>query len=512
MRKLLTAVAILFILSPASGEVFHEITADEDSAMINTTVEMNCQEGQGQCPVNRWRITWDLPDEADIISIKDSLGEINDYERNGDQVSITSNSGDRRTSETIQISMRINREAEQIHKGLYKREFSLPGFKGEETSGYIQNEDIVSGWTGYGFQPVFRQENMSFKGEGSSRIRINFGEGNATDYYEFFGGKPENTSLPYEIAVGMTGNVQDFDRFPVALMKENAYEDSVVSWSSGEYVGGSFRMRKNLGEDFLPVMAHETVHGLNDRELKWDQTSSTWFDEGTSKYVESLVEIKLKGRERSRNLFGEDVEYTERRNGSRYRITLPSKGDKDELWNYYQENQDFMKYWNPSAYPDRRSFGYAYSELIVKNHLVHQNGSLDGLYEEIDPGRRIESSEEKWSFYSQEMDLSPCRYEEREKFNECIDEINSYDYKVYRAVNPENQVRNVEINPIVVPNRTEGTKEDGIELEENRTVLNPSETSGDILKTIISGSLQEGFKKWIDGASSLLKKFLTLNF
>jgi len=507
MRKILIFLAVMAVLAPVSGEVFHEIQSDEDSAQVNTTIRMSCQDDEGQCPGNRWRLSWSLPEDAEIISIRDSLGEIEDYQKIGDQISITSNSGDRRRTETIEIAMDIQRPAEEIHKGLYKREFSLSGFRGERTSGYLQNEDIISGWTGHGFQPVFKDDNMTFRGQGSSRFRINFGEGNETEYYEFFGGNPDNTSLAYEISVGMTGLVQDFDRFPVALMRSDRYEDSVVGWSSGEYVGGSFRMRKNLGDDFLPVLAHETVHGLNDRKLKWDQTSSTWFDEGSSKYVESMVELKLDGRDRARNLFGEDVSYTERRNGTRYRITLPSKGDREALWSYYERDGDFMKYWNPGGYPDSRSFGYAYSELVIKNYVARQGGSLDELYDEIDPDRKINSSEEKWEYYSQKLDLTPCKYDERERFEDCLDEINNYEYKVYRAVSPERNVQDNGIEPIEVPNKT---KEDEkvIDLGKNSTPLNDSEIYRNTVETDGFQSIVSALNSVIDYLSSLIRSLI----
>lgn len=503
MRKILIFLAVLMVLAPASGQVFHEIQSDEDSAQVNTTIRLSCEDDGDQCPVNRWKLSWNLPEDAEIISIRDSLGEIDDYRKTGQQLSITSNSGDRRRSETIEIVMDIQRPAEEINKGLYKREFSLSGFRGGRTSGYLRNDNIISGWTGYGFQPVFRDDNMTFRGQGSSRFRINFGEGNETEYYEFFGGNPKNTSLAYEIAVGMTGLIQDFDRFPVALMSEEKYENSVVGWSSGEYVGGSFRMRKGLGDEFLPVLAHETVHGLNDRKLNWDQTSSTWFDEGTSKYVESMTELKLDGRDRARNLFGEDVSYTERRNGTRYRITLPSKGDRESLWDYYERDGDFMKYWNPSGYPDSRSFGYAYSELVIKNYVAHQGGSLDELYDKIDPGRKINSSDEKWNFYSQELDTTPCKYEDRERFEDCLDEINNYEYKVYRAVSPEKNIQDSGIEPIDVPNKTEEKEGNVIDLGKNSTPLNDS---GIYRKTVET----DGFQRVISTLNSIIDYFFSL--
>jgi hypothetical protein len=226
-------------------------------------------------------------------------------------------------------------------------------------------------------------------------------------------------------------------------MSPEDYSGSVVGWSSGEYVGGSFRMRDNLEDNFLPVLAHETVHGLNERELKWDSSSSTWFDEGTAKYVESMLNLHLQGKDRTRKLFGGNTTYTESRNGDLYRVTSPSAGDPERLWQYYQSDQDFMKNWNPSDFPDERSFGYAYSELVIRNYVARENGSLRKLYGKVRPRNEISSNEEKWNHISQEIDLTPCKYESRSRFDKCLEEINQYDYSVYRAENVTVSDRNV---------------------------------------------------------------------
>ena len=454
MRKsfLLTVLLIVFF-SPALGEVFYQIDADRSSVDMNTTLELECSAGTGSCPVNRWRLAWDIPNNAEIISIRDSIAEIEDYTMEGSQVSLKTNSGSQRTTETVKIQLEIDESAEEIHKGLYKRKLDLAGFSGEKTSGIISNPDIISGWMGRRFTTSYTDNNMSFTGTGSTSLRINFGKGNKTKYYTFFGGNPDNTSLAYEVSVGMTGLKQGFERFPVALMNPDNYEDSVVGWSAGEYVGGSFRMRKNLEDDFLPVLAHETVHGLNERELKWDDSSSTWLDEGTAKYIESMVNLHLKGKERTRNLFGEDTTYTEKRNGTRYKITAPSSGDPQMLWSYYQEDRDFMKEWNPHNFPDERSFGYAYSELIIRNYVVNQNRSLRELYQKINPQREVTSNQEKWDLVSKHLDLTPCKYDSRGRFDRCLERINQHDYQIYRAENISKSENRITVTPLEIKER-----------------------------------------------------------
>jgi len=454
-RFLVFSVLLVFFVSFGSADVFYEVESDEDDVEVNTTLRVDCDVEGSNCPVNRWRLNWSLPSDSEVLSIRDSIGEIEDYNVRDKNLSIVSNSGGRRSSETINIQYRVFRDAEEIHKGLYKRNLDLPGFRGEKTSGVVSNPDLVSGWMGRGFDTSYTEDNMSFTGTGSSSLRINFGRGNETEYYSFFGGNPDNTSLAYEVSVGMTGLVQGFDRFPVALMNPSEYNGSVVGWSSGEYVAGSFRMRDNLEDDFLPVLAHETVHGLNERELNWDSTSSTWFDEGAAKYVESMMNFHLNGREKTRKLFGESTTYTEDRNGQRYRVTAPSAGNPDRLWKYYQDNEDFMKDWNPRDFPDERSFGYAYSELIIRNYVSRENGSLRELYNRINPQETVGSNEEKWMLLSEELDLTPCKYESRERFDQCLEDVNQHDYKIYRAENVTPSTQQINLRPIKVRETSE---------------------------------------------------------
>ena len=475
VKRLILILGLIAIVLPSgSSEVFYDIDAGSSSVKMNATLELECQQSDDNCPVNRWSLNWDIPEDAKVISIEDSYGGIEDYTVSNNQVSISTNSGSRRTSETVRIQMQIDREAEHIHQGLYKRRINLAGFSGEKTSGTISHPDLISGWAGNGFNEGYQGSSMNFKGEGSTSVRINYGEGDETQYYEFFRGMPENPSLAYEISVGMTGLTQDFERFPVALMNPDNYEGSVVDWSAGEYVAGSFRMRDNLESQFLPVLAHETVHGLNDRELKWDETTSTWLDEGTSKYVESLVSLHLKGKDKTRNLFGDDTTYTEYRNGTRYRVTAPSSGDPQRLWDYYRQDGKFMKDWNPHDFPQHRSFGYAYSELIIRNYVVNEGGSLRELYDELDPRTEVTSNQEKWEIASEHLNLTPCRYESRERFDRCLERINNYDYEIYRANNVSKNQRDIEVSPLEIEEREE-TYDPGDLLDANNT----NEVEGD---------------------------------
>lgn len=491
-RPLKILLAALLILSTGLGasQVQYSIDSEKSHVDVNATVKLECDRSSSNCPVNSWRLpNWPLPEDTEILEVKDSIGEIDDYTVTGDELTLETNRGDKRASETVQINFRIDREAENIYRGLKQREFSLPGFSGRETFGEIEMENLISGWTNYGFETAYGKDHFNFSGTGPTSIRLKAGEGNKTKYYEFFGTSPEDQDLAYEVPVAMTGLVQNFQRFPVAVMDSETFNDSVGLWSAGEYVGGSIKIREDLEEDFQPVLAHETVHGLNDRALNWDQTRSSYIDEGTGKYVEYLVRIKLQGRDRVRKIFGDDVTYITRRDGDRYRITLPSQGDRENLWDYYQNGGDFMQDWSPMRYPEERTFGYAYSELIIKNYVANMDGSMQDIYR-IDPGEKIDSNSEKWSIYSEVLDLRPCDYESRERFDDCLDRVNSYDYSVYRASNIDRGSDRILIEDIEVPDREE------IGRPENFTQRN--------------GTMERfDFSSWLEKLFQALKDFLS---
>ena len=472
MRKeaLIISLLIVFAGSVTANEAFYELDVGEDEIMMNTTVRLEC--GDEQCPHN-WRLSWAMPEDGKLLSIEDSRGPIEDYDIENGGIVATSNEDSQRDPETFKMRFRIDREAEEIHKGLYKREFSLRSFEGAKTSGQVNVDDFLSSSTSYGVESSITGNNLSFRSEGPLNLRVKFGKGNSTEYYEFFGGRPENSSRAFEVAVGTTGEQLKVKRLPVALLPGDVFNETVSKWSSGEYVSGSAKMRQGLEDRFLPVLAHETVHALNDRKLGWDSTSSSYFEEGTSTHIQYLVKKKLYGEGETdrppRELFGESVRYDPDPTDNYY-STLPSKGSGDVLWGYYQNDEDFMKQWNPfDSRPEYRDFGYAYSELMIKNHLATSNQSLRDLYREINVDREITDPEEKWSLFSDKMDTTPCKYEQRGKFNECLEKVNNYNYTVYSAKPVGDISGDFTVEKLEVPERKQEKKNqsEGLDLELN---------------------------------------------
>lgn len=435
MKKLgLFLIFLMFFTAGVSSQAIHTIDVEDNQAEVNTTLELD----SGQ-EVNSWNINYRLPEDSEVIELRDSYGEIEEYTLTDRRLELKTNSGEKRQEEYLRINYVINQDGNTF-SGLSHRTFNFAGFEGEKTSGKVEVDNLISGSISQGFQ-VSYNKSMKFQGKGPVQFTVNYGEGEESDYFTFFGDELNRSDMDqaYEIALGAVGRQQRFERFPVVVREDFEGQE----WSAGEYTQGRIYLRPS--DDVFPILTHEVVHGLNDRLFSWDRTSSSWMDEGIAKHAENLARISRDGRTRNSNLFGEPVEYRE----EGYIYTLPSRGDRDELWSYYENDEDWMTYWAPRK--GNRSFGYSYSELIVKNY-VKNNNSIQNIYSQADQDNRVESNDEKWQIYSKFMNLRPCDYESKARFDRCLDEINNHKYRVLVA-QPSNSQEEVSFKEAEIPER-----------------------------------------------------------
>lgn len=145
-----------------------------------------------------------------------------------------------------------------------------------------------------------------------------------------------------------------------------------------------------------------------------------------------------------------------------------------------------MKYWSPEG--PNREFGYAYSELVIRNYVM-RNGSLTQLYDSVE--ENANSDQQKWEMLSRHMDLTPCKYDSRDIFEECLERVNEYDYPIYRAEN----INKSQNNMIVI------VKELEIEERENEASNGGllSNDSGDLNQTKGATSMFKTLEKFILG-------------
>jgi len=460
MKKFSLILFLAFLAVSVSAETVHTVEAGEQRIEVNSSIGLECTD---RCPVNSWKFSYTLPDDSRVISVSDSLGQIEDYNLDGTNLEVETNEGAPRREEKLEINYVIE-TSPTVENGLYMRSISFPGFQDEQNSGKLRVDNLLSGRTTHGFQTSFNNDNLNFTGEGPVQVNFNFGQGLESGYYEFFStpGIESNVNQSedaYEVALGFVNNQNRFERIPVLIYGES-YNTQGLEWSAGEYRAGTVRVKSS--EEMRPVLAHETVHSLNDPLLNWDRTSSDWFDEGTARHVESLMRKQLyrngETDRRPADLFGEDISYTDFDEGLDY--TVSSKGDREELWNYYRDNRSFMMDWTPRN--GNRDFGYAYSELIIKNFLIN-GGDLQGLYSEVDPGRVVESNDEKWNIYSNHMDLTPCKSNSRTEFDRCLDRINEHDFPVRKASPIDGPGSTIDVRDVELPER-EHTWEDELNL------------------------------------------------
>ncbi len=188
MRKLILVFSLFLLVGLAAAElqeVQYSIDAGEDTAEINTSVYMSCD---STCT----GLKWSVPDDSEVLFVRNSRGEM-EYEVADGTVDIPGSRANGRENETIKIGTRMNKEADEIYEGLYQRTISIPSFQDVETTGFVHSENLISGRIGFGFDYSFSDEEMRFKGTGPTNVRIKFGEGQESRYFEFFGLKPENT-------------------------------------------------------------------------------------------------------------------------------------------------------------------------------------------------------------------------------------------------------------------------------------------------------------------------------
>ena len=470
------------MLPAVAAQVSYDIETEPDNANISVDILLDCN--RFNCP----ELTWGKPADYSLVNITDANGEIESYDENSDQVVVDTGSPINGQEKVVTLNFRTSKEADQIYDGLYRRRLSLSGFSDESMQGTVYSEDLASGDAGYGFESSYSDQRFNFTGQGPVNIDVNFGAGMQTDHYTFYGEEPGfDSEEVYEISVGTTGLVQSYPRIPVAIMPSDRYNQTQTKWSAGEYSSGSIRLRDTDESSLKATLGRETVHALNDDLLDWDATSSSYMDEGTSEFVGYLFErrqVPVDERDGSvRQLFGESVTVDKDPDDSYY-TRIPSRGDKETLWNYYQEDAQFMKTWKPGD-SQYRSFGYAYSQLIVRHNLIEKNITLQQLYDYLEMDREIESSETKWQALSENLDLTPCNSESREEFDQCLEEANDHsNFESFRA-EPNRDHGNLIINETETPEYDENKLNYG---SDNRTVtdsVSGRESFGSFVKSIL---------------------------
>lgn len=422
--------AILFATVSAStvshASVIHHVDVRGDIANVSSSFPLTSKEG-----VNQWDVTLNLPEGVDIRSLHDSQGPIT-YTWTGGRLKFETNEGPRREKERVEVNYTVRDVRSEEYSPVDTVDFSLFGFKNETTKAEIECENIISWYTPFQSTSQRLNSSLRFKTEGPLPIRIYTSPGGQeTEHYHYFiEDSLRRAEKLFPIIPYVTGISSPQDKFPIVFLNGSKYDSLVNKWSAGRYkVGGLIVVRRNLSDSKkVPTILHETTHGFNARLLKWDETRTSYFDEGMAKFVEFLAKQKMEIPQPQ--IFGGRTRF--KRDGERY--YYKSRMEPEDLWDYYSGGDRWMMDWNPwegeSDYS--REFGYAYSELMIRKHTQERGlTSLRNVSKELlEIDRRVNRSREKWNIFSRILEnMRPCHGDDREELERCLKDINSQKFE-----------------------------------------------------------------------------------
>lgn len=469
-RLTLLTVLVLAFTGMGTAITSYNISIEDGQAHINASFELYT--GNPGEEVTHWRTSWSPPPGSDIHHVADTQGDIDEYEYDGNTIEFETNQGPPREKEVIDIRLVTDDIVTEEYNGVNVAELQLSGFPNrrddvpdEVTQAEVRtDEQLLSTSSSPGFTYTIDDSRAAYDGTGPLNIHLAMSDAGVEyeNYVRFGDGNLSEVDDLYWLAPALTGFAPPEDRFPVVILPDAEYDRTINEWSSGQYrTGGLIFIRGDLvDDDRMPaVVMHETLHAINEPAVRWSDSRLTWFDEGTAKYLETVV-----NHERDitiPEIFGEEVTWQD----DRYEYTLPPRGTPDQLWTYYQNGEDWMYHWSPRDSPsdEERVFGYAYSELLIRNYLEeHGFDALHPVYDDLREKERDDAStpqqETEQVLDLMDADFAPC-YDEvapsRDEFEACLDDANAFDPDVPTSVTVADTQQDIEIDPIERPDPPE---------------------------------------------------------
>jgi len=419
MKKLAIVLIALIFLPISSSLTIYNITLRDEKIFVNLTFNLKSEE-----KYDIWRINWEIPQDYEIVSVSDELGQIGFDAHEG---YIYFETHRLRTNERVINIQYFLKDAISTEYGhLKKVHLQLSGFSDEKTIVNIHIPGLISGDASYNFTEYFQDNFAQFVGYGPVDIVLFYSRsGIEYNNYLLFG--PADLRVAdemFSLVTNITGIPKPYKRFPVVVLNDSDFERRVQPWGSASHTrGGLILIKKSVanGPYNASTILHETTHGINAKVLKWNRVEATWFEEGTACFIEYLANQKLGLKQGE--LFGENKIIKQ---GSE-RIVIKSRGNKEMLWDYYQQGKDFMYYWNPSD-DALRDFGYAFSELVIR-YSVKKNGigKIREAYLELSRvSEPVNDPMKSANIILSALDTNfmPCYSVDRSRFEQCLKEIN----------------------------------------------------------------------------------------
>ena len=408
-------LSAILIISSVRGEVIHNLDLEENKIVINSTLILKSEK-----ILDYWKISIPLPENSSVLGVRDEMGNIS-YRFLHDRLSFKTNP---KKSKTRVVNIIYSKPIAKKY-GFDFVDLNLFGLENETT--FVVSENFP-----YFFIPnadIEYGEMVKARGRGALNVKILFGGKKESEHYFTNSNlNLEEIEKYYWIAEAITG-MKIPVKFGIVLLSEKECKDILEEWSSGIFENGLIIVRKDLSEsNKIATIIHETVHGFNSFALDWDKTEISWFDEGVATYASSVIFRIL--NETRPEIFGEEIKWRE---GNKIYILKPNHKPQD-LLEYYRRNESWMLYWNPKKYRDeRREFGYAYSELFIREFLKENSSALHRVYEELlRINKSVEDEEERNKIILSILgsDFKPCYSPDLEKIRNCTKELNNMIFEI----------------------------------------------------------------------------------
>lgn len=454
INLLFLAVILSLLAGAAASTTSYDLSIEGNSAEMNLTLEILPE----NTDLTEMRpISWRLPEGTEIDSITDSSGSV-DFSRDGSLVTFKTEIPAEQDREVVEIKGEIQDVVKEQYRELDLARLQLSA-RNDTTQVQVSTDRmILSEASSFGFDTALGNDSANYSGKGPVNLRLAISDaGTMYENYALFG--PGNISVAddlYWVPAAVTGFLPQVNRHPVVVLPDREYNETVDRWSAGQYRTGGLIFIRNTtlqGDRVTGVLLHEVMHAFNAEALAWSEADRAWFDEGTSKYVEWLVNEK--GGVKTAEIFGQPV--TWRQGISRY--TLPPRKTPEHLWQYYQEGHDFMERWKVTDARVDRTFGYAFSELVIRDYVRNKGAAalrpvysefLDLNTERKHPVRDVEKSNDR-ILSIMGTDLQPCKAGSKEVVGDCLDKVNGMEPEIPALGELKGETRTVEITPIQQP-------------------------------------------------------------
>ncbi len=467
-NTLLLGIALIVLAGMSAGITTYDVALHGDSADINITVELYPDN-----PDRETRLTssWLLPSGMTVDTVHDSDGEL-EFRRDGSSVVFETTIDRAEDKEVVHIQGQADGVVSEEYRELDLVKLQLSGFHDKKPDvpdevtqvQLTADRPLLSASHSFGFDMALEGSTANFSGEGPVNLQLAISEGGERyEHYVLFGpGDLSTADDLYWVPAAVTGFLPQVNRWPVVVYPDETYDRIVDRWSAGQYrTGGLIFIRESTmeKESGPAVVMHEVMHGFNDQALNWFAGDRAWVAEGTAKYVEWLVNANRSVPQAE--IFGERVTWS---CGPRQQCSYPPRGTPDDLWDFYQQDTDFLATWAPLQSDDEtRRFGYALSELIVRDY-TRRNGpeSMNAVYRDLRQLNTELDDEISGAAANQRLqdimgtDFRPCDAPDREQFDRCLDKIHAMEPVIPPLGDVGGGVEQVRIEPIEDPKEQPG--------------------------------------------------------